>query len=379
MSLKIISAGASSAANGNGRLQESVDGGVNWSLLTTPIDSTASANGFMDVAHGDGMWVAVDGHVSATGVQKIVTSVDGATWTARSSPVDGSTWLAQDVIWVEELGLFVLVGVVGSASLIMTSPDGITWTQRTITDIGQLNCVGWNGSILVVGALNGVHSTSPDGITWTNRTANGDWSRWNDICWSPELALWVAAGKGVGNNTKSQTSTDGITWTARTSVGSPGEGTPSAQTIAVGWNGSLFVMLGSETSWRIATSTTGTSWTGRTSNLANNTQLFDGAVIWDTSESLWVVGCSPSTGNNMVTSPDGITWTARTDQQAWVMGMALEIPVTVFPNEANQTAIGYIYENISATLEASPDAQGYIYENIVVDTVSHWGRRLKKV
>jgi hypothetical protein len=58
--------------------------------------------------------------------------------------------------------------------------------------------------------------TSPDGINWTSRTAPSTTVQWQDVCWSPELKLFVAVGTvGTGTNSRMMTSPDGITWTLR--------------------------------------------------------------------------------------------------------------------------------------------------------------------
>ena len=118
-----------------------------------------------------------------------MTSPDGITWTAHTSPNSG--WSA--ITYGN--GLFVAVAWFGT-NLVMTSPDGITWTERTST-IGDWRAITYaNGFFVVVGRTVSrfdhrthtyiVDSTiprvmnSPDGINWTPGcpmpTGNGDWS-----------------------------------------------------------------------------------------------------------------------------------------------------------------------------------------------------------
>jgi hypothetical protein len=63
-----------------------------------------------------GLLVAVA--LSGTG-NRVMTSPDGITWTARSSAADNQ-WLS--VTWAKELGLLVAVAQTGTGNRVMTSP-----------------------------------------------------------------------------------------------------------------------------------------------------------------------------------------------------------------------------------------------------------------
>jgi hypothetical protein len=63
-----------------------------------------------------GLLVAVA--FSGTG-NRVMTSPDGITWTARSSAADNQ-WLS--VTWAKELGLLVAVAFSGTGNRVMTSP-----------------------------------------------------------------------------------------------------------------------------------------------------------------------------------------------------------------------------------------------------------------
>ena len=137
----------------------------------------------------------------------------------RSTSAADNEW--RSVCWSSELRLFVAVADTGSGNRVMTSPDGITWTARTSAADNVWYSVCWSPelSLFVAVASSGTGDrvmTSPDGITWTARTSAAD-NNWVGVCWSPELSLFVAvASSGTGNRV--MTSPNGITWTARTSA-----------------------------------------------------------------------------------------------------------------------------------------------------------------
>lgn len=137
-------------------------------------------------------------------------------------------------------------------------------------------------------------------LNLTDNGAINSMTTTSDVAWSSSLGLWVA----VGNGGLLSTSPDGKTWTARTA----NEGTTGF--FSVGWNGSLFVAVGSATSAgsgpaAITTSPDGVTWTARTSNSGNSQALVQ--VAWDPILALWCA--AGSSGGFVVTSPDGTTWT----------------------------------------------------------------------
>ncbi|WP_440568340.1 WD40/YVTN/BNR-like repeat-containing protein [Stenotrophomonas sp. STK17_22] len=214
--------------------------GTSWTTQTPNIEQ--GGNGFYDVAWSDelGVMVAIGNngiHRSTNGVSDWVTVAANAASTIYCK-----------VIWVRQLGLFVLV----NGSIVRTSPDGLVWT------------VVWNGAgqgkplnafyserdrlLYVIIAPNPLvirpYISSPDGITFTTYPGNpaNDWgsemtakSRYspelegallassNNIaflfkgpgevmpagtstgglvqssCWSPKLGRWVMVNSSAGN------------------------------------------------------------------------------------------------------------------------------------------------------------------------------------
>ena len=169
---------------------------VNW---VNP--SAAEANQWRDVLFSNNIFVAC----SVNGTNRVMTSPDGITWTARS--VTAGSW--NSVAFGR--GLFVIVGdsVLNS---VFTSPDGITWTERALTTSNNWNGVAYGNGRFVAVASSGTDRVmySIDGINWTQLTPPED-SAWLDIAYGNGLFVAVASS---GTN-QIMTSPDGINWTLR--------------------------------------------------------------------------------------------------------------------------------------------------------------------
>ncbi|MDG0811293.1 WD40/YVTN/BNR-like repeat-containing protein [Cohnella rhizosphaerae] len=185
-----------------------------------------------DAAYGNGVFVA--------GGNKIVSSVDGETWTDATTP-PGFSYLAS----VEYGGgLFVGVGWQGN---LFTSSDGINWTNRNPGVSSILYDVAYGDNLYVAVGQSGTILTSPDGVTWTTQNSNTYYDL-NRITYGN--GKYVA----VGNSGVIFTSTDGIAWTSNVS------GTTN-QLYAVAYGNGLFVAGGQNKI--ILTSPDGAIWTER--------------------------------------------------------------------------------------------------------------------
>jgi predicted RecA/RadA family phage recombinase len=260
--------------------------GINWTSRTSAAD-----NGWISVAYGNGLWVAV----AISGSNKVMTSPDGITWTSRTSAADND--------WVSVAygnGLWVAVAVNGTGNRVMTSPDGITWTSRTSAANNSWNSVAYGNGLWVAVAVNGTGNrvmTSPDGITWTSRTSAAD-NEWNSVAYGN--GLWVAvAASGTGNRV--MTSPDGFTWNI-------GNSAADNDWRSVAYSNGLWVAVSSTgTGNRVMTSPDGINWTIRTSPDDNPWR----SVAYG--NGLWVaVAYYSGTGNRVMTSLNGTDWTLRT-------------------------------------------------------------------
>jgi len=196
--------------------------GLFWIDRSTP--TAATVNRWRAVAYGAGVFVAVSD--SGTG-NRAMTSADGVTWTARTTPADN-----QYVAIAFGAGVFsVLTGNGGRG---MYSSDGITWTQSAISSQGSFNGMTFgDGKFVAVGA-SGTAAYSVDGINWTS-TTSGSTNDWGAVTYGNGKFVAVSQNTGTGGK-KAIVSTDGISWTQYTTYH------PSQLGIAYG-NG-LFVSCG---------------------------------------------------------------------------------------------------------------------------------------
>ncbi|WP_338553707.1 S-layer homology domain-containing protein [Paenibacillus sp. KS-LC4] len=256
----------------------------NSAYASTALDNwTARTSGSTDtmygVAYGNGVFVA--------GGDKIVTSTDGVTWSAVTSP-PGFSFLASVSYGG---GLFIGVGWSGN---LFTSPDGTTWTGQSSGTSSVLRDAVYGNNLYVVVGDNGYILTSTDGVTWTSRASSTS-SALNRITYGN--GKYVA----VGNQGTIVTSTDGINWTSSTS------GTTN-QLYGAAYGNGVFVATGYEE--LILTSADGVTWTQR-QRIPGTDPMFPAAyayyrAIYDNGRFI-VAGQS----GKLLSSSDGINWTSH--------------------------------------------------------------------
>ena len=130
--------------------------GITWTNITP----TGSSETMYGVTSGNNIIIIVGNNGS------IYTSINGSNW------VDVSTgsYNLTDVIYSDDLGLFVAVGQAGA--ILTSSDNGSTWTDVTdpLVTTANLNTVIWNSvdSKFISVGNNNIILESTDGITWTN-------------------------------------------------------------------------------------------------------------------------------------------------------------------------------------------------------------------
>uniref|UniRef100_A0A6C0D6N0 Peptidase S74 domain-containing protein n=1 Tax=viral metagenome TaxID=1070528 RepID=A0A6C0D6N0_9ZZZZ len=170
-------------------------------------------------------------------------------------------------------------------------------------------------------AVNGYYGLAKDAYPGLNPYSSGDlavssWrrittnstvsnSQWNDVCWCPELRLFVAVGVKNTGSSAVITSNDGITWTPATITDTS---ITSTQWQTICWSPQLrlFVAGGAYSDLKLMYSTNGTSW-NPLPNSGVGTNILH--MCWSPELSLFVaitIG-----GPRVATSSNGYNWTER--------------------------------------------------------------------
>ena len=287
------------------------------------------------------------------------TSADGINW--RPAPL--TTGIPQqNYLSVAARAPITVCGGAGLVALAYSCDNALTWMPRnftgsTISFSTGCYCVAFNGLIWLAGGAGGqTLLTSKDGVNWVTTgivTTGLPQTAIFGLAWANSLGLWCAVG--YGTNTVA-TSINGLTWNAPAT-------TQLFNTCAnaVGWNGTYFVVTGSQTSyllysviysrdglnWAIAATVAqvvpptanvpaaaSIAWNGNVWVLvtlsvgaAANTIYWSGNTFtWNT---LTIASLGTSNGSravfwngnlfmvggaypNYATSPDGFNWTLRT-------------------------------------------------------------------
>lgn len=244
-------------------------------LLEWEAQTAAAAIQWESVTFGNGLFVAV----ASNGVNQVMTSPDGETWTIQTAP--SAAW--SGVTFGNNL--FVAVGTGVANDGIMTSPDGITWNTEVSPTNDEWRAVTYgNGLFVAVGNI--VDSAdvaySSDGVNWTAVTAFA--GGWQGVTYGNGLFVAVGVDNAV------MTSPDGQNWTLRTGT--------TTTLLDVAFNGSYFVAVGLNgvmrsadgITWQAVTEATNSDWSG---------VWFDGTIF---------VAVATTTGVSMISFDNGLTW-----------------------------------------------------------------------
>lgn len=227
----------------------------------------------------------------------VVRSVDGLEWTDRASLVSSTIHQGRDIHWAPSLSAFVALVNVSSGTRTYRSPTGLfgTWTAGTNFGTFSPTRFAW-GDGLGVAVGNGAQR-SADGLAWTLSVSEAT-RVWSDVCYSPELGLWVAVlSSGAGGRVR--TSPDGIAWTTRNASDN------AAAWFSVCWAAELglFVAVAVSGANPIMTSPDGITWTGHASPVP---KLWT-HVFWSPSAGRLIATAEQIPG--CIVSANGSTWT----------------------------------------------------------------------
>lgn len=264
------------------------------------------------------------------------------------------------VCWSPDLELFVAVAqdegdgpAVGHANLVMTSPDGENWTVREAAAQLRYQDVCWSPDLELFvavaqdGTVDNAVMTSPNGVDWTNRTiprTNG----WRTVIWSSAIQKFVALAQ-TGDSYRVMTSSNGTEWTAfecpfgrwRNLVYAPSLG----RFIAVGER--RLNEMEDEPDYYAMTSTDGEAWEGQIAPA----QSWQG-VDWSETLGIAVAVCEATSGRRVMVTRDGFNWDLRdhaTDTSFRSVGWSPELGVFLAvgnnaDTEAGETAAMTSYD-----------------------------------
>ena len=284
-------------------------------------------------------WNAVNGHY---GLMKTsypalnpITIMESMTWTRRThvpfhSALPARRWA--DVCWSPKLRLFVAVNVTNNPNAgvygnIGYSQDGINWNYiyaNTNWNHRSLYSVCWSDElgIFVACGLYSIIMYSADGINWSesnainwNSTRNPEGGNIDgyDICWSPQLRLFVIIDKETSEGDKIIVSSNGIDWT---SVGiNYTNGWIRTNLTCICWSPELGIFVALDGYWRggdkpiasVLTSSDGFNW-----NITIISQQYSTweTVCWSPQLGLFAA-CSTVeyAAPQLMTSRNGVDWT----------------------------------------------------------------------
>ena len=246
--------------------------GTAWTLRPSGITETLSS-----VVFGNGTFVA-------GGVDLVLTSPDGITWTKRSFGTPASTGKIRF-----DGGRFILVG---SDGVILASPDGITWTTAVPAAPAGIGRLASSGSMLVAtGSSRGTVLTSSDGAHWAAHYLPDRTVSLTGLAYGKELFVGIGSGY-FGDPAAVMTSSDGVNWTRR-DIGTYS----SLNDIAFG-NDAFVIVTSGDT---IFTSFDGTFWVPKTLDTRSlNSIIFkDGMFV------------AAGYDGEVFASPDGFSWEKR--------------------------------------------------------------------
>lgn len=184
------------------------------------------------------------------------------------------------------------------------------WTSENAGDTSTWRDMCWSPELglyvavaqVTTGADQVMHS--PDGKTWTGAVSASTLS-WSGVDWSPELGLFVAvAATGSGGTVQAMFSSDAVTWSTA------GVTTVAGLWEAVKWiaDFGLFVAVSAGSTNQIMTSPDGKTWTARTTAGTAGGNQWTGIAFSPSLQTIVIVGA----GGASAYSNDGITWPAST-------------------------------------------------------------------
>jgi len=319
----LLTSGSYLYAGGQGTdyITKTLDGS-NWSVVGNRVfTSSYGVSWGSNVLVGSNLYVATGTSNFAAG-QNIAYSYDGIGWATQINMNSATYSLITSTAYAS---VFVPSGIYGSywiavgagTNKTVYSYDGLTWWPPAIPSGGQF-CY-WTGTYVVIGG-SGAGTSLIFGTNGSNFQPGGTaaiFAKWWGIGWNGSIyvAVGTPAAVSYGNSNSSNT-TIAYSSNLKSWFFAPFSSTIFASgAYGVAWSSSLsiWVAVGGG-SYTTATSSNGITWIGRAT-----TSLFTTAgycVIWNSANSIFVAG-GYGTGTTIAYSSDGINWTAGASYTLW--------------------------------------------------------------
>ncbi|MBX9636518.1 MAG: hypothetical protein K2Q45_03095 [Nitrosomonas sp.] len=264
----------------------------------TYVRSTLGSGGNQDVAYSanTNTWINVG---SSCGI-----STNGVLWTA----IPSLNTLLGTVLGIgrSETTSTWIAGGTGT-NKIATSTNGLTWTARVTPFTTQVNHIAYSKQLGIwVAAGSGtfaIASSSDNGVTWIGRVPFTDTIAGRHVTWATELGLFLVSMSGsvVGSTTSTATSSDGINWALASRAFQP-----QASTLGSAWNGTFMYLGGTSSTDSLMSSTNALNFTSLGKGIFNTAV---NGVCWGAEFKRWMFQGSTTTSGFSISSLDGSTIT----------------------------------------------------------------------
>jgi hypothetical protein len=318
----LLTSGSYLYAGGQGTdyITKTLDGS-NWSVVGNRVfTSSYGVSWGSNVLVGSNLYVATGTSNFAAG-QNIAYSYDGIGWATQINMNSATYSLITSTAYAS---VFVPSGIYGSywiavgagTNKTVYSYDGLTWWPPAIPSGGQF-CY-WTGTYVVIGG-SGAGTSLIFGTNGSNFQPGGTaaiFAKWWGIGWNGSIyvAVGTPAAVSYGNSNSSNT-TIAYSSNLKSWFFAPFSSTifPSGA-YGVAWSSSLsiWVAVGGG-SYTTATSSNGITWIGRAISLFTTAGY---CVLWNSAYSIFVAG-GYSTGITIAYSYDGVAWYSGATTALW--------------------------------------------------------------
>ena len=376
----LLTSGSYLYAGGQGTdfIAKTLDGS-NWDVVGNRVfTSSYGITWGSNTLVGSNLYVAVGASNFAAG-QCLAYSYDGVGWATRINVYSASYSLFTSAGYAST---FVPSGVYASywiavgagTNTTLYSYDGLRWWPPALTGGGQFSY--WSGTYSIIGGAGGtslIYGTN--GSNFRPGSTAATFARWWGVGWNGSLYVGVGTPGAVnyGNSNSSNTSiaysTDLQKWyfaPFTTTIFATGA-------YGVCWSPSLsiWVAVGQGT-YTTAISLNGSNWVGRATTALFTTAGY--SVLWNSTNNIFVA-VGYGTGTTIATSPDGSNWTAVATTTLWGVSPAGGYGIAWNSTNNTYVAVGISTATMSNSIAYCPNgnATGWVGAGSNIFTTAGWG------